>query len=308
MLINDGGVLKKITPTNLGIGSGGGGSSTLGGLSDVTITSVQNNDLLKYNSTAGEWQNTNLNISIAPAITMTSTLAGVVTASLAPSSGTYDQPSFFAEVRDSSNTTTIVTNDNKTKSGTNLSFTLSTVGSFILRVKTQDFGDLESEFTNQSFTTTAQPSARYLRLSGSGGSSHTYVRDLRFFTTGGQAGTEYPTSDMTSNSAPSPFVATSSGAYTSNTSYQEWKAFDNSPTSSGWWNLFVSGTYSAWFLQLDIGTAVSINSASCNINPSYFGGSGQTLTVSTSNASDFSSGVNTIGSIAITGGGIITFN
>ena len=284
-----------------------GGSSTLSGLTDVTITSVQNNDLLKYNSTAGEWQNTNLGISVAPTVTLTSTLIGVITASLAPSSGTYDQPAYFAEVRNSSNTTTIVTNDNITKSGNTLSFTLNTIGSFILRVKTQDFGDLESEFTNQSFTTTAYPTARYLRLSGSGGSTHTYVRDLRFYTDGAQAGTEYPTSDMTSNTAPSPFVASSSGAYTSNTSYQEWKAFDFLPSSTGFWNLGQSSTYSAWFLQLDIGTAVSINSAKCNINPTYYGG-GQTLTVSTSNSSTFASGVNTIGSVAITGGGDFTFN
>jgi hypothetical protein len=187
-----------------------------------------------------------------------------------------------------------------------LSFTLNTIGSFILRVKTQDFGDLESEFTNQSFTTTAHPTARYLRLSGSGGSSHTYVRDLRFYTDGAQGGTEYPTSDMTSNTAPSPFVASSSGAYTSNTSYLEFKAFDSSSTT-GFWNLGQTSTYSDWFLQLDIGTAVSINSAECNINPSYFA-NGQTLTLETSNSSTFASGVNTIDSIQITSGGTFTFN
>ena len=38
-------------------GGGGGGSSTLGGLSDVTITDVQNDQLLVYNTATGQWEN-----------------------------------------------------------------------------------------------------------------------------------------------------------------------------------------------------------------------------------------------------------
>lgn len=113
VLINDGGVLKKITPSDLGIGSGGGGSyansdvdthlntstasanevlswngsdydwvaqsgggggsSNLTGLSDVNITSVADGDLLRYNGTAGEWQNTNLGLTITPTFTIPTT-------------------------------------------------------------------------------------------------------------------------------------------------------------------------------------------------------------------------------------------
>jgi len=39
-------------------GAGGGGASTLAGLTDVSISSVTNGDLLKYNSTTGLWNNT----------------------------------------------------------------------------------------------------------------------------------------------------------------------------------------------------------------------------------------------------------
>ena len=39
----------------------GGGS--LASLSDVSILNLQNNDLLMYNSTAAEWQNTNLGLN-----------------------------------------------------------------------------------------------------------------------------------------------------------------------------------------------------------------------------------------------------
>lgn len=38
-------------------GGGGGGSSTLAGLTDVDITTPSNNQVLKYNSTSGKWEN-----------------------------------------------------------------------------------------------------------------------------------------------------------------------------------------------------------------------------------------------------------
>ena len=38
-------------------GSGGGGSTTLAGLTDVNISSPSNNDVLKYNSTSQKWEN-----------------------------------------------------------------------------------------------------------------------------------------------------------------------------------------------------------------------------------------------------------
>ena len=39
--------------------SGGGGSSSLAGLSDVTLSSPSNNQVLKYNSTSQKWENQN---------------------------------------------------------------------------------------------------------------------------------------------------------------------------------------------------------------------------------------------------------
>ena len=45
------------------IGGGAGGATTLGALTDVTISSVQNDQIIKYNSTSGDWENSTLNVT-----------------------------------------------------------------------------------------------------------------------------------------------------------------------------------------------------------------------------------------------------
>ena len=335
VLINDGGVPKKIDPSTLGIGSGGGsyansdvdahlntstastnevlswngsdydwvaqtggggggGATNLTGLGDVNISSVQNNDLLMYNATASEWQNTNLGLTIDPSISSltsggSSTIGagGPVTVVVVPSSGSYQNPAYFAEVRNSTNTSTVITDANISRSGGTFTFTApSSTGSYIFRVKVQDFGDLQSEFVNQSFTVSTPSGPRYLRLSGSGGTTHSMVMDLTFYTGAGQTGTVYPDQigHMTSNTAPSPLVASSSGHYGS--AYQDYEAFDSDTTSTtgSWWNLAISSTYADWYLQLDLGAQISssIQSASIKFGPYSWHGGAQTLKLETS--------------------------
>lgn len=336
VLINNGGVLKKIDPSDLGIGSGGGsyansdvdthlntstasanevlswngsdydwvaqsggggggGSSNLTGLSDVNITSVADGDLLRYNGTASEWQNTNLGLTITPSISSITSggsttigTGGPVTVVVVPSSGSYQSPAYFAEVRNSTNTSTVITDANISRSGGTFTFTApSSTGSYIFRVKVQDFGDIASEFVTQSFTVSTPTGPRYLRLSGSGGSTHSMVMDLTFYTGTGQTGTVYPDQigHMTSNTAPSPLVASSSGSYSS--TYDDYEAFDANTTSTttSWWNLSQNSTYADWYLQLDLGAQISssIQSASIKFFASYgWHGGAQTLTLETS--------------------------
>ncbi|MHC4857412.1 MAG: hypothetical protein ACYTBY_06375 [Planctomycetota bacterium] len=328
VLVNDGGVLKKITPSDLGIGGGsyadsdvdthlntstasanevlswngsdydwvaqsgggGGGATNLTGLSDVTISSVQNNDLLMYNATASEWQNTNLGLTIDPSISSitaggSSTIyeTAAVTAVVVPSSGSYQNVSYFAEVRNSANTSTVVSNANISKSGGTFTFTAPSAGNYILRVKAQDFGDLASEFVTQSFTTLAATGPRYWRITGSGSSTYTLIQDIKFYTGAGQTGTVWPDTigTMTNATTPSQFRANSSGQYGT---YYAWEAFDSNTTSasSGWWNLGISSTYSDWYVELDTGQqATSISSARVIFHNTYHGGA-QTIAIETS--------------------------
>ena len=288
---------------------GGGGGGALGDLSDVSITSVQNNDLLKYNSTAGEWQNTNLGISVAPTVViLTSPLyvAGAASANIT-NHATYDAPAYFAELR-YSNGTVLIQNSSITKDNVNgkLSFTApSTANTYKLFTKTQDFGDLESEETETTVTVSALPPARYYRLTGSGGSTHTMVQELDYYTGSGQTGSIEPSSAMTSNTAPSPYVATSSGNYNS-TSYYPFRSFDNS-TGAGWWNLGLSSTYSNWWLQIDLGSNTTILSAKATLNSSYYGGA-QTLSIQGSTSGAFAGEEFTLASVSISAGGVININ
>jgi hypothetical protein len=292
-------------------GGGGGGSSTLSGLSDVTISSIQNNDLLKYNSTAGVWQNTNLGITVEPTITMGSSVyIGPITATLAPSSGSYTSVAYYAEVQNSSGTV-VVSNANITKNGNTLSWTQSSVGTnFVLRVQAQDFGDLASEFATHTYDVTLFPASRYFRLSGGGeATASTYMREIKLYTGLSQSGTKYPTVNMTSNTTPSPLVASSTAYYSS--SYEPWECF-NGITYDGWWNLGQYGSaQSNWYIQIDLGSgnAVSINSAEISVNTSFQGGA-QSYILAASNTGSFSGEEVTIGTVpsGVTSTGFIDIN
>lgn len=93
---------------------------------------------------------------------------------------------------------------------------------------------------------------RYLRLV----TSSTYTTyggylDVRFSDDNGS--TQYP-SNMTSNSLPSPYVASANTEYSS--TFAAWKAFDNDPNS--YWST-TNGTATNNYIQLDVGSGNSVN-------------------------------------------------
>jgi hypothetical protein len=263
-------VLSKASATDydtvwIDAGGGGGGASALNDLTDVSLLSVVDGDLLRYNGTASEWQNTNLGISIAPTIlfptgTIYSNLELTFTVT---NHASYDEPAYFFQLKNGA--TVIVDNDSFTINGGSITFTTPADGSYTLESRTQDFGDLASEITSTSITVVPTPALRYYRLTFIGGVSHNFVRNFRVYTQANQRGM-LPT-NMTSDTSPSPYVASSSGHYPS-TSYANYRAFDSSITSSGWWNLTKTPYSTAW-LQIDVGSYVNIVGASIVFNPSY---------------------------------------
>lgn len=137
---------------------------------------------------------------------------------------------------------------------------------FFLNV--QDFGFASSSQITGDYTR-GDNARKYWRYQMNGNADHTYTRNIRFYTELSQGGTEYPV-DMTSDTAPSPYIA--SASYIHSSTYAAWKAFDSSTTGTGWWNLGHNGNYDGDFCQVYMGTtARAIKSAHVALNPTYAG-------------------------------------
>ena len=237
----------------------GGGGGTLAGLSDVSITSVQNNDLLMYNGTASEWQNTNLGLTVTPTLTGDSSAIGGGNYTLTVSNhAIYDDPAYFVEVYTGS--TKVVDNDDVTNNGDGtFTFTAPAAGSHEIRVRAQDFGDLQSEIATKALTTTAfGGNFRYWKLTGVTCTQGNWwmLANMRLFDATGQGGNAYP-ANMTSDTTPTPYVTDTNNVY--NASYPAWKAFDSNTTNSFYWAIGSTNGPADW-LTVDLGSAYDIKS------------------------------------------------
>ena len=171
---------------------GGGGALALNDLTDVNIGGVplSDGDILRYNGTAMEWQNTNIGISLTPTLTQ---INDTVTKNMLygftiTNIGDYDNPSF--------NITLVDPNSNEiaytplyarpllspTSARNNLTNTAvidlpsgdctillpDIAGDYELHVSVQDFGDLASEIATINFTANAPVfnggTYKYIRL------------------------------------------------------------------------------------------------------------------------------------------------
>ena len=237
----------------------GGGGGTLAGLSDVSITSVQNNDLLMYNGTASEWQNTNLGLTVTPTLTGDSSAIGGGNYTLTVSNhAIYDDPAYFVEVYTGS--TKVVDNDDVTNNGDGtFTFTAPAAGSHEIRVRAQDFGDLQSEIATKALTTTAfGGNFRYWKLTGVTCTQGNWwmLANMRLFDATGQGGNAYP-ANMTSDTTPTPYVTDTNNVY--NAGYPAWKAFDSNTTNSFYWAIGSTNGPADW-LTVDLGSAYDIKS------------------------------------------------
>ena len=146
-------------------------------------------------------------------------------------------------------------------------------GASTVRVKAQDFNKGESAEATMTLDISAISfTKRYWRLKDfdggpTGPASNTSIQIMEFqlFSSASQAGTKYPT-NMTTNTAPTPFVASGQGYYTpSGNTYNYYRAFDGNTANSYYWNL--SGNMSTDYLAIDLGSAQTIESFSFKSGP-----------------------------------------
>ena len=266
--------------TAVGAG-GGGGASALNDLTDVTVTAPSDGDILRYNGVAGEFQNTNLGLSLTPIISG-------VQAEYPPDAfatvtidnyGSYDDPNIWAQVVDSLDNV-VVTNAQITDNydGT-FSFQVpNNIGTnFELQVKVQDFGDLASDTATATFdiqAITFNVNFRYYRITDFTGQNDSFGRimvgTMRLYSQPAGAGTAYPP-NMTDNTTPAPYVASAKHLFS--TSYDYFKAFDANQNNTFWWNLGQTNPFDTW-IQIDMGAPTNVQSIGLSHGQSGYDWSG----------------------------------
>ena len=127
-------------------------------------------------------------------------------------------------------------------------------------MRAQNFGSLASETATANVETVGVFgfTGRYVKFQNWVGlvSADISLNSLRVYTGSGGTGTELPSSAMTSASAPSPFVITSTD--TGYGSYSFWKAFGGN--YDAFWTLSSSSTNDNLWLKIDLGASYTINS------------------------------------------------
>ena len=146
----------------------------------------------------------------------------------------------------------------------NVSFTVpSTIATnYELRIVGADVGKLRSAEVTHTFDVTASRNFSYWRLqvvdsSGNNSNLRIYLLEADFYTGADKGGTVYPTAAVDSTNSGG--GATITSGYEHSSTYDDWKAFDNS-TGSGWWTLGLSNA-NLNYIQMELtGGAQTIQS------------------------------------------------
>lgn len=262
----------------------------LGQLADVDINNLQASQVIAYNSIAGRWQNIDQGASqpgVSPVVVIGASQYQFGDATFSISNyNSYTLPNFKFEIKDSGGNVVLNTS-NVTHAGSgNFSFPVSTLtpGNHTIETTAQDFGEAESATIIESFSLSAV-NFRYYRIHGFDGDPTTtsiMLGDFALFSGGSQSGTKLPT-NMTSNTAPSPFVASGQGSFSA--TYDYFKVFDSNTLSTFYWNL--AGNNATDYIDIDLGSTTTVKSARITQanNVSYTFGS---ITLSGSDTGAFS--------------------
>jgi hypothetical protein len=272
----------------------------LGQLADVDLNNLQASQVIGYNAIAGRWQNIDQGAQTAgttPVVSIGAThnQLGAIEFTITNYAG-YTLPTFKFDIKNSSGVV-VLTQDDVTHKGSGVfEFSGSTLlGAHTLETTAQDFGNAASVKVTSSFSVSAV-AFRYWRIDGFDGDidgTLVMIPGIRFFSDAGQTGTQYPPS-MTSNTAPSPYVASGQGAF--NATYDYWKAFDSNDISTFYWNL--AGNSATDFIDLDMGSTTTVKSMRFNngSQAAYIFGS---LRVSGSDTGAFSGEETVIGTFIV---------
>ena len=199
--------------------------------------------------------------------------------------GSYTNPVFQVVVLDSASATKVdeevVTTDGDITINVPMD---AAAGTATLKVRAQQFGDFTQSAEATTTFTQNSLNFRYYRIrtvsdSGANSSNHMGIKDWRFYDAVNFGDTPYP-SNMTSDSLPSPYVASAGNVYSS---YSPYKAFDSS-TSSFYWTIFASAA-NGW-LQIDMGSSpATMKSARIKF---YSSSNATHITLTGSNTGNFS--------------------
>ena len=125
-------------------------------------------------------------------------------------------------------------------------------------VTAQEFGGAQSSALTLNYTP-SYTAYRYIKISNviadgsmSNASSWFAVRNARFFTGAGNTGTEYPTTDLTSNTSETG-IAITGGTHYGGDNYLPWKAFDSS-TSTNFWVINSPATHAYLTMEFEPAT------------------------------------------------------
>ena len=190
--------------------------------------------------------------TVSPSLSVTAGLFGASITVTKSTGGTYTNPNYKIVVE--AGGAVIVPNTDVTKSLDSSESILtgdmswvdsdSASGARTVKVQAQEFGD----FVASSVVTTTYNKQtfqhRYLRLKvvtadGSPTTQWGSWRSVRFYDAAGGAsgsGTEYPTTNLTSNTSETGIVVKTGHVYSS-TTYAAWKACDGSNNTVSWWPL-----------------------------------------------------------------------
>ena len=204
----------------------------------------------------------------APSLSLAGGGFGYVTATITKSGGgTYTNPNYQVVTTLADGTVTVTdANVNRslesdeshitgvlTFTDTNASTAERTV-----TVKAQEFGDtIQSNAATGTFTP-SYIQKEYIRIqavnsAGVNQAASQAILEVRFYTGVGQSGTEYPTTNLTSNTSETDIVVSAGHTFGSGT-YDPWKAVDSNTSGTLAWALTGSADNNWWQIQFQDGT------------------------------------------------------